>query len=401
GTSIRNHNIKPLYFSDIVSVFKEDLEHTKIVFEADEIAYKFKSGATGLQKMSFREESGRMIGIMGSSGAGKSTMLNILNGSAKPSEGRVMINGIDIYEDRVKAKGLIGHVSQDDLLMEELTVYQNLYYNTKLCFDHYSEEQITQIVQNLLSNLGLFEIKDIQVGTPLNKMISGGQRKRLNIALELIREPAILFLDEPTSGLSSKDSANIMDLLKDLTLKGKLVFVVIHQPSSEIFKMFDNLLILDTGGYLIYNGNPVDSISYFKSKVHRANWAESECHVCGNVNPEQIFNIVESLVIDEYGKETRTRKISPRDWYDFFNNPDPKQTEITYKESILPEITFKIPNWFKQLKVFVTRDMLSKISNLQYMVITLLEAPVLAFILSFIIKYFNVSETNSGGYTFL
>ncbi len=285
GTSIRNHHVKPLYFSDIVSIFKEDLELQRIVFEAEEVSYRFKSGATGLHQISFTEESGRLVGIMGSSGAGKSTLLNILNGSMNPTEGRVLINGIDIYREKIKANGLIGHVSQDDLLMEELTVFQNLYYNTKLCFDHYTEEEIARSVNHMLHNLGLHEIKDIQVGTPLNKKISGGQRKRLNIALELIREPAILFLDEPTSGLSSKDSENIMDLLKDLTLKGKLVFVVIHQPSSDIFKMFDNLLILDTGGFLIYNGNPVDSIMYFKSKVHQANWADSECHVCGNVNP--------------------------------------------------------------------------------------------------------------------
>ena len=285
GTSIRNHHVKPLYFSDIVSIFKEDLELSHIVFEAEEVSYRFKGGTTGLHHISFCEESGRLVGIMGSSGAGKSTLLNILNGSLVPAEGRVLINGIDIYKEKVKSNGLIGHVSQDDLLIEELTVYQNLYYNTKLCFDNYSEDQIEEAVTNMMQNLGLYEIKDIQVGTPLNKKISGGQRKRLNIALELIREPAILFLDEPTSGLSSKDSENIMDLLKDLTLKGKLVFVVIHQPSSDIFKMFDNLLILDTGGYLIYNGNPVDSITYFKSKVHQANWADSECHACGNVNP--------------------------------------------------------------------------------------------------------------------
>jgi ABC transport system ATP-binding/permease protein len=401
GTSVRNHHIKPLYFSDIVSVFKEDLELPRIVFDVDGIRYRFKGGAVGLHKISFSEESGRMIGIMGSSGAGKSTLLNILNGSVKPTEGRVLINNVDIYEDPVKAKGLIGHVSQDDLLMEELTVYQNLYYNTKLCFDHYNEDQITQSVNNLLYNLGLHEIKDIQVGSPLNKKISGGQRKRLNIALELIREPAILFLDEPTSGLSSKDSENIMDLLKDLTLKGKLVFVVIHQPSSDIFKMFDNLLILDTGGYLIYIGNPVDSIMYFKSKVHHANWADSECHICGNVNPEQIFNIVESLVIDEYGKETRIRKISPPEWYNFFHKAEDQRRQKPLTDVFLPAFSFRVPGWFKQFKVFVTRDVLSKISNVQYLIITLLEAPVLAFILSFIIKYFNVSETSANGYTFM
>jgi len=401
GTSIRNHHVKPLYFSDLVSAFKDDQELPVIVFEAEDVTYRFKNGKNGLFKINFSEESGRLVGLMGSSGAGKSTLLNILNGSVKPTEGRVLINGIDIHKDEDKIRGLIGHVSQDDLLIEELSVYQNLYYNARLCFDNYTEELIVQTVNNMLHSLGLFEIKDIQVGTPLNKKISGGQRKRLNIALELIREPAILFLDEPTSGLSSRDSENILDLLKDLTLKGKLIFVVIHQPSSDIFKMFDNLLILDTGGYLIYNGNPVDSIMYFKSKVHHANWADSECHACGNVNPEQIFNIVESLVIDEYGKETRIRKISPKEWHGFFSKTDKPRKE-KYEEKVrVPTIFFKIPGLLKQIRVFITRDVLSKISNTQYLIITLLEAPVLAFILSFIIKYFNVSETSEGSYVFM
>ncbi len=87
------------------------------------------------------------------------------------------------------------------------------------------------------------------MGTPLNKYISGGQRKRLNIALELIREPHVLFVDEPTSGLSSTDSENVVSLLKEQALKGKLVISTIHQPSSELFKQFDHLLVLDRGGY--------------------------------------------------------------------------------------------------------------------------------------------------------
>ena len=91
------------------------------------------------------------------------------------------------------------------------------------------------------------------------------KEKRLNIALELIREPDVLFVDEPTSGLSSRDSENVMDLLKELTLKGKLIFVVIHQPSSDIYKMFDKMIILDTGGYQIYYGNPVEAVIYFKN----------------------------------------------------------------------------------------------------------------------------------------
>jgi ABC-type multidrug transport system ATPase subunit/uncharacterized tellurite resistance protein B-like protein len=401
GSSIRNHHIKPIYFSDIVSAFDDERRKSKIVFDIKDISYQFRNGKYGLHKLSFTEESGKLVGIMGASGAGKSTLLNVLNGSVKPTTGRILINGKDIHNEKNKVEGLIGHVSQDDLLIEELTVYQNLYYNARLCFDNYSKKEIHKAVNRVLQNLGLYEIKDVLVGTPLNKKISGGQRKRLNIALELIREPAVLFLDEPTSGLSSRDSENIMDLLKDLTLKGKLVFVVIHQPSSDIFKMFDQLLILDTGGYLIYNGDPIDSIIYFKSRVHHANWSESECHECGNVNPEQVFNIVESLVIDEYGKLTETRKISPKEWNNYYvEYSKGKEREVTIPKE-LPSISFKIPNKLKQCLIFITRDILSKLANTQYLIITFLEAPLLAFLLSFIIKYRDVSETNELGYTFI
>lgn len=149
-------------------------------------------------------------------------------------------------------------------------------------------------------------------------MISGGQRKRLNIALELIREPSILFVDEPTSGLSSNDSENVMDLLRELTLKGKLIFVVIHQPSSDIYKMFDNMLILDTGGYQIYYGNPVEAVMYFKRLDLQINSDIGECPTCGNVNPELIFNIIEAQVVDEFGKYTNVRKVSPVKWEEYF-----------------------------------------------------------------------------------
>jgi ABC transport system ATP-binding/permease protein len=401
GSSIRDHNIKPIYYSDIVTLFHDEHRASKIVFEVNDISYRFKNGSMGLQSMSFVKESGRLIGIMGASGAGKSTLLNVLNGTERPSTGSIRVNGTDIHFEKQNIEGLIGFVSQDDLLIEELTVFQNLYYNAKLCFSNYAENKIIATVDCMLQNLGLYEIKDIQVGTPLNKMISGGQRKRLNIALELIREPAVLFLDEPTSGLSSRDSENIMDLLKELSLKGKLVFVVIHQPSSDIFKMFDELLILDTGGYLIYDGDPIDSIVYFKSKIHYANYNESECHECGNVNPEQIFNIVESNMLDEYGKFTQKRKISPKEWNRFYTEHIKTHENTIDIPSDIPKISFKIPNKIKQFLVFVKRDILAKLANTQYLVINLLEAPLLAFILAFIIKYYDESESNEVGYTLL
>ncbi|MDP4935349.1 MAG: ATP-binding cassette domain-containing protein, partial [Salibacteraceae bacterium] len=390
GSSIRSTKVTPIYYSDIISTFLSDKSESKIVFAVDNITYRFKGGKIGLHPLNFSEESGKLIGIMGASGSGKSTLLNILNGNYTPFSGAVKINGYDIHHDRDNASGMIGYISQDDLLIEELTVYQNLFLNAKLCFDGLTDDQIKERADDTLKALGLFEIKDIQVGNPMNKKISGGQRKRLNCALELIREPSVLVVDEPTSGLSSRDSENIMDLLKELALKGKLIFVVIHQPSSEIFKMFDKLLILDTGGFPIYLGNPLDAIVYFKTEVNALNPKESECVRCGNVNPEQIFNIIEAKVVDEYGNLTDKRKTSPSEWNKVYL--ERQDQRVSAEEPELPEVEFKTPNVFNQLKVFVTRDVLSKITNKQYLAINLLEAPLLGFILSYFLRYILVDD---------
>lgn len=400
GSSIRSSRVQPIYYSDIISAFFKDDNAEKIVFNVENLTYKFKGGNMGMHHFSFSEESGRMVGIMGASGAGKSTLLNLLNGTYMPTTGQITINGIDIHREPEKIEGVIGYVSQDDLLIEELTVFQNLFYNAKLCFDNLNDEQISKRVLDVLISIGLDQAKDLKVGSPLEKTISGGQRKRLNIALELIREPSVLFVDEPTSGLSSRDSENIMDLLKELALKGKLVFVVIHQPSSEIFKMFDNLLILDTGGYPIYNGNPVDAVVYFKELVHHVNSSESECITCGNVNSEQIFNIIESRVVDEYGNTTTNRKILPTEWYKFYLEKIEKATSTFKRLTEKPNITFSIPNKFKQFKVFIVRDVLSKLTNKQYLLINFLEAPILAFILAYLVRYYNSDVNNELGYIF-
>ena len=398
GSSIRSSKVQPIYYSDIIGKFLSDISASKIVFKTENVVYKFKGGKIGLHDFNFAEESGSLLGIMGGSGAGKSTLLNVLNGNYTPAEGAVTINGVDIHHEKHKIEGVIGYVSQDDLLIEELTVFQNLFYNAKLCFGNMDDKLIAKRVLKTLSSLGLYETKDLKVGSPLEKTISGGQRKRLNIALELIREPSVLFVDEPTSGLSSRDSENIMDLLKELALKGKLIFVVIHQPSSDIFKMFDKLLILDVGGFPIYNGNPVDGVMYFKKCINHVKSDESECHECGNVNPEQIFNIIESKVVDEYGNQTQHRKISPKEWNANYLKELEPDTDAIENESEIPESTFKKPGFFKQLKVYFVRDVLSKLTNRQYMMINLLEAPALAFILAFFVKFYNIQD--GADYTF-
>ncbi len=398
GSTIRGDKVGPIYYSDIVGRFLTDESQSKITFSADHIFYHFKSGRAGLQNVNIAEKGGKLLGLMGASGSGKSTLLNVLNGAEKPSSGRVMVNHIDIHEHPEKVQGVIGNVPQDDLLIEELSVFENLYYASKLCFGHYSNNEIIELVIRVLMNLGLTEIRDLRVGSPMHKTISGGQRKRLNIALELLREPTILFVDEPTSGLSSRDSENIMDLLKELSLRGKMVFVVIHQPSSDIFKMFDTLIIMDVGGFQIYYGNPIESVIYFRDIINAANKTQGACPECGNINPEQIFNIIETRVVNEYGRLTNTRKVSPGQWYQYFKQKlkVPKVEHVNESPPVLQEI----PNWLKQLQVFVTRDVLSKISDKQYLYINLLEAPVLAFFIAFMVKYYNTTEPAKAAYSF-
>ncbi|MFM2208056.1 MAG: hypothetical protein RL213_2031 [Bacteroidota bacterium] len=386
GSVLRNQLSTAIYFSDLQQRFLLTGKAPRLEFEVEDVSYRFRKNVVGIHPFSLHCATGELVSIMGGSGAGKSTLLNLLNGNLRPTDGRILINGLDVWKDPHVSRGLIGYIPQDDLLMEELTVFQNLYYNTKLCFGELDDWRITGKVNDMLKSIGLWEVRDLKVGDPLNKTISGGQRKRLNIALELIREPAILFVDEPTSGLSSRDAENVMDLLKQLALSGKLVFVVIHQPSSDIFKMFDRLIIIDKGGYLVYDGRPVEAAVYFRSQAGMLDSNEGVCNYCGTVNPEQVFNILEQVTMDEFGEQTAERRVTPYDWYRKWKRHRRDQ-QVIRRERISTPPPGRIAGFRKQLHVFFKRDLLSKLANRQYLLINLLEAPVLALVLATLLRF--------------
>ena len=378
----------PVYYSDLVTVYNKNERKEAIFLNGRDLNFTFKNSTNGLHNFSFNLESGQLVAIMGGSGVGKSTLLGIMNGNIRPDEGTITVNGYPL--DAPEARQLIGFVPQDDLLIEELSVYQNLLFTARLCFARLSDQEIKARVENVLKELDLEGIKDLEVGSPIRKTISGGQRKRLNIALELIREPAILYLDEPTSGLSSSDSEKVIMLLKEQTHRGKLVVVNIHQPSSEIYKLFDRLWLLDRGGYPIYDGNPIEAIIYFKQAAKYTDPDISVCSTCGNVNPELILNIIDSKKIDDSGNQTNIRKFTPEEWHEKYISSRPSYTPVEEKE--LPDSKQKKPTWFKQFCIFLERNIRTKLVNKQYLAITLLEAPLLALIVSLLTRYVDGDE---------
>ena len=390
GAIIRGAKINTIYQNAVANMFFSNNITEKTTFSGQNISFNYKNSSNGLKPFSFSLESGTMVGIMGGSGSGKSTLLNVLTGKYKMNTGHIFINGHEIKSGQKLPEGIVGLVPQDDLLIEELTVFQNLYYNACLCLGNLSEDEVKNQVDKLLADLDLTDIKNLRVGNSINTVISGGQRKRLNIALELIREPAVLFVDEPTSGLSSTDSETVMQLLKQQAINGKIVIVNIHQPSSDIFKLFDKLWVMDKGGYVIYNGNPVEAISYFKLMIDYADAGQNECPECGNVNPEQVLQIIEAKIVNEYGNFTETRKVTPGQWYELYkkNFAETNSPNISEKTP-LPKVKYKIANIFRQFKIFIKRNVYAKLTNKQYLAITFLESPILAFILGFFTKYIN------------
>ncbi len=397
---IKGPNISTIYFSTLTARFFQDVVKINLEYAIQNVEFKFHNSDNGVQQFSFQSYAGELIGIMGGSGVGKSTLLNVMNGSLEPQKGNIYINGYDLHQDSESLEGIIGYVPQDDLLMDDLTVFQNLYFNARLCFSNYSEIELLKKVIRLLKDLDLYEIRYLKVGNPLEKFISGGQRKRLNIGLELLREPSILFVDEPTSGLSSMDAEMVMLLLRRQSIKGKLVFVNIHQPSSDIYKLFSKVMVMDKGGYIVYQGDPLNALVYFKTVNDFVDADVSQCPTCGNVNPEQVLEIVETKYVNKYGRLTDIRRFSPKIWYDKYRHNIESKISIKPSRLELPEINFKIPPLWEQFKIFVSRDVMSKLENKQYLLITFLEAPLLALIIGYFTKYFAGTTDDPGKYVF-
>ena len=377
GNSIFSGNFTPIDYNTILKAFIQH-EEQKIALVASNIKYKFKNGTTGLHQLSLTLRSGELNAIMGGSGSGKTTLMNILNGNLKPGEGNVTINGIDVYKSKSLLKGLIGYVPQGDSLNGNLTVFDNLYFAAALSLGNDSKEEITRKVNKLLIELKLYDYRNLKVGTELEKIISGGQRKRLNIACELVREPEIIFLDEPTSGLSSSDSLQLMELLKGFAINGKLVIVNIHQPSPNIFKLFNNLLVLDDGGYPVYFGKSNQIMYYFRKALRIVEVTNLTGYSSESIYPSQIFDFIQTKRVNPDGQLSDKRLKAPERWHHYYLKQQTSQPDTLNYDKVIKNSQFNPPSLIKQFWLYLTRDLKAKVSDKMYVLISVLIAPLLA-----------------------
>lgn len=258
------------------------LGRDRVGLEAYDLYYTIPPKRVLSNHISVSAEPGTLTAIMGPSGAGKTVLLNLMSGYLRPESGRVMVGNFNVHESFGLVKDIVGYVPQEDTLIPELTVHQSLHYCLRLGYPDMEEHTRQTLIENVLERMGfsqdrLPKLLNTKIGSAEQRGLSGGERRRVNIAHELVRNPLLLYLDEPTSGLSSVDSEHVVKLLKDICTDSQVTMLMtIHQPSKDIFNKLDNLLLMNIGGNVAYFGPACDAVAYFEELTQKK---------CGDTNP--------------------------------------------------------------------------------------------------------------------
>jgi ABC transport system ATP-binding/permease protein len=388
--------------------------------DVSEVTHRFGSGDVGLEGISFNVVRGELVCVMGASGCGKSTLLKVLAGQFQPTSGQVLLNNQPLYPNLDQLKRYISYIPQEDAFDEHLTIGENLQFAAAIRSPHLSRRDRSRRLEGKLVELGLSERRDAVVGTAVKKTLSGGERKRLNIGLDMIGSADIYLFDEPTSGLSSKDSEHVIEIIRSMA-HNKIIIVTIHQPSSKLFQMFHKAILLDKGGRLVFFGTPTEMLRYFAEAEHQHQFGADlgACPSCGTTRPEFIFDVLETplrdlsgdIIFEENnrGQLVPSRRYAPEFWRDKYEAfrliQDVKQVTLR-KESAAPSpstastqkkkrLPFRWRDEWTQLRTLLKRAFISKLRNRGNLVITIGVAPVLALLIATLLRY-----SDSGRYDF-
>jgi ABC-type multidrug transport system ATPase subunit/ABC-type multidrug transport system permease subunit len=280
----------------------------RCLLELNNVCCKFGKNP-GLKEITFSATGGQLVAVMGPSGCGKSTLLGTMTGKVPLSSGAITIDGVDLTKLVRENPRFLGYVPQDDLLFPTLTVAENLRYGARLRLPGAGKQEIDERVREVLQEVDLADRANEIVGDINNKTLSGGQRKRLNLALELLTPKTLLLLDEPTSGLSSGDSERIVQILRARADSGALVLVVIHQPSATLFRLFDRILLLDRGGVTAFYGDPKNAGAYLAGVAPVTNVRELQ-----GLDPGAFLAALETPFRQIDGRVEERRMFEPSYW---------------------------------------------------------------------------------------
>ncbi len=398
------------HFSD--RIIEEERNVIRAV-ELREVGHRYDRIDTALDTINFTARRGEMICVMGPSGCGKSTLLRVLAGQLKPKHGEILMNGFPLYANTANLCPYIAYIPQEDAFDPLLRVQENLDYSVAVRCPHLPVEDRRKRVDAKLVELGLNELRHRLAGTPQQKYLSGGERKRLNAGLDMIGIADVYLFDEPTSGLSSKDSEHVLDLIHSLA-RNKIVFASIHQPSTRLLQMFDKALLLDKGGKIAFFGTPQQMLEYFWNAYgEETGHGEEPQPMPANLTPDFVFDVLETPLRDISGDifhEQTTdghlvpaRRFPPNFWRDRYQthvlmhsvtSPEKRRHE-TRQEGPQSASQRSLPsqprlNFREESIIFATmlkRAFLSKLRNRANLLATLLEAPALAFLISMVLRY--------------
>lgn len=379
--------------------------------EVRDVTCRFRDGWTALDSISFSAQRGEMICVMGASGSGKSSLLRSLAGQFRPAQGQVLFNGLSLYERFDDLKQYVAYIPQFDAFDEHLTIEENLDFAAAIRSPHLSKRERIRRIDAKLAELGLNERRKSVVGSPHKKLLSGGERKRLNIGLDMIGLADVYLFDEPTSGLSSKDSEHVIDIIRSIS-HNKIVLVTIHQPSAKIFQMFHKVLLLDKGGKLVFFGTPEEALQYFADAEHQQQFGKSldSLDPVAQARPEFIFDVLETPLRDlsgdviyeenNRGQLTPARRFSPDYWRDRYEAwrlardvrsgaPVTKERVDSPRENSKERRVeaFRLGDEFRQFKVLLSRAFLGKLRNEANLLITLIMSPLLALLIGAVLRF--------------
>jgi ABC-type multidrug transport system ATPase subunit len=383
GDKINLEKHVSLGYTELKTKLVEKLHGQKFILASDHAGYLYRN-RRGIKPFNLVAYPGQLIGVIGKEGAGKSTVLKLLAGIQKPAIGNIFINAYNLSRFRYQLSGLIGYVPDEDSLFSELTAYENLEFIAKLHLSKKSSSERSKIITKILKELELSDIKNTRVGKTEEKNIQPKQRRLLNIALELVRDPDILIIDNAKTGLSLNDASSIIELLVKYTFEGKLIITTITQTSENVYENFDKLLIISDDGYPLYYGPRNSCFGHFLSFLPHGYKGRYQS---GKQNlSDDILELLDLKHPSLTGVQPETI-IPEKKLYEENRQKTTKELQKAKEQKRLPGIKNQIPRLEIQFLAYFSRNFKVKLARKTELVYTLVAAPILAVILALILKY--------------